>query len=72
MKKYLFLLFCVAHFFSYAQTTTMIAVVLEDGKEQEYLEYEKNWHKTAKEMVKDDLIVQFLDSYFSFFLLTIS
>ena len=58
MKKYLFLLFCVAHFFSYAQTTTMIAVVLEDGKEQEYLEYEKNWHKTAKEMVKDDLIVQ--------------
>jgi hypothetical protein len=58
MKKYLFLLFCVVHLFSYAQTTTMIAVVLEDGKEQEYLEYEKNWHKTAKEMVKDDLIVQ--------------
>ena len=58
MKKYLFLLFFVVHILSYAQTTTMIAVVLEDGKEQEYLNYEKNWHKVANEMVKDNLIVQ--------------
>jgi hypothetical protein len=58
MRKHLFLLLFAVHILSYAQTTTMIAVVLEDGKEQEYLNYEKNWHKVANEMVKDNLIVQ--------------
>ena len=41
-----------------AQSTTMIAVVIEEGKEEDYLKYEKNWHKAAQQMVDDDLIVQ--------------
>jgi len=58
MKKLLLITFLFSVLTSSAQTTTMIAVVLENGKEQEYLNYEKNWNKAAQQMVKDDLIVQ--------------
>ena len=58
MKKLLLTTFLFSVLTSSAQTTTMIAVVIENGKEQEYLNYEKNWNKAAQQMVKDDLIVQ--------------
>ena len=58
MKKLLFIALLFSFVYSSAQSTTMIAVVIEDGKEQEYLKYEKNWNKAAQQMVDDDLIVQ--------------
>lgn len=58
MKKLLLITFLFSVLTTSAQTTTMIAVVLENGKEQEYLNYEKNWNKAAQQMVKDDLITQ--------------
>ena len=58
MKKLLLITFLFSVLTTSAQTTTMIAVVLENGKEQEYLNYEKNWNKAAQQMVQDDLITQ--------------
>ena len=58
MKNLIFVVILFTSIFIHAQTTVMIAVVLEDGKENEYLQYEKNWNKVADQMVKDNLIAQ--------------
>ena len=47
MKNLIFVVIFFASIFIYAQTTVMIAVVLEDSKENRYLQYEKNWNKVA-------------------------
>ena len=49
------LLFCAL---SYSQTTAMIALVLKEGKETEYLAKEKNWNKAAQAMVDANMIAQ--------------
>ena len=41
MKNLIFVVILFTSIFIHAQTTVMIAVVLEDGKENEYLQYEK-------------------------------
>ena len=44
--------------FSFAQSTVMIAILLEDNKENEYLEKEKNWNIAAQAMVDNGMIAQ--------------
>ena len=58
MKKLIIFSLLLTFYVSQSQTHTMIAMVLEDGKEQDYLAYEKNWNKVAQQMVEDDLITQ--------------
>ena len=43
---------------SYSQSTAMIAILLKDGKESEYLEKEKNMNIAAQAMVDAGLIAQ--------------
>ena len=57
MKKLLLFLSFVSSI-SFSQTTAMIALVLEDGKEGEYLTKEKNWNIAAQAMVDAGMIAQ--------------
>ena len=57
MKKLFLLIFLVSSF-SFSQTTAMIALVLEEGKESEYLAKEKNWNIAAQAMVDAGMIAQ--------------
>jgi len=57
MKKLLLFLLLVSSI-SFSQTTAMIALVLEDGKEGEYLTKEKNWNIAAQAMVDAGMIAQ--------------
>mgnify|MGYP001158572732 FL=1 len=50
--------FFLAFSISYSQSTAMIAILLEDGKESEYLEKEKNMNIAAQAMVDNGLIAQ--------------
>ena len=43
---------------AYSQSTAMIAILLEDGKESEYLAIEKNWNIAAQAMVDAGMIAQ--------------
>ena len=43
MKKLLFALTFIIGLNSYGQSTVMLAMALEDGKEDAYLKMEKNW-----------------------------
>ena len=45
MKKIVFVIAFFLATFSYAQSTTMLAMLLEDGKEESYLKLEENWQK---------------------------
>ena len=44
--------------FSYAQSTTMLAMLLEDGKEESYLKLEENWQKVNEALVAEGYITQ--------------
>ena len=59
MKKLIFttILF-LAISIAYSQSTAMIAILLEDGKESEYLAIEKNWNIAAQAMVDAGMIAQ--------------
>lgn len=43
---------------SYGQSTIMLAMVLEEGKEDAYLKMEKNWKKLNEAAVSDGIITQ--------------
>jgi hypothetical protein len=59
MRKLLFTLtFVFAISITYSQSTAMIAILLEDGKESEYLAIEKNWNIAAQAMVDAGMIAQ--------------
>ena len=59
MKKLLFTVTLMfASFIAFSQSTTMIALVLEEGKESEYLAKEKNWNIAAQAMVDAGMIAQ--------------
>ena len=59
MKKLLFTLtFVFAISIAYSQSTAMIAILLEDGKESEYLAIEKNSNIAAQAMVDAGMIAQ--------------
>lgn len=58
MKKIIIGSFLLFSAFSFSQTTAMIALVLEEGKESEYLAKEKNWNKAAQAMVDAGMIAQ--------------
>ena len=57
MKKILFSLFLISNL-ALAQSTAMIAIVLEEGKESQYLAKEKNWNIAAQAIVDAGLIAQ--------------
>ena len=58
MKKFIISSFLLISYLSFGQSTAMIAVVLEDGKESEYLATEKNWNIAAQAMVDAGMIAQ--------------
>ena len=58
MKKFIISSFILISHISFGQSTAMIAVVLEDGKESEYLATEKNWNIAAQAMVDAGMIAQ--------------
>ena len=58
MKKIVLLSFLFICSMTYAQSTAMIAILLEDGKEAEYLAQEKNWNIAAQAMVDAGMIEQ--------------
>ena len=59
MKKLIIITtFFLAFSISYSQSTAMIVILLEDGKESEYLEKEKNMNIAAQAMVDAGLIAQ--------------
>jgi len=59
MKKLIFTtIFILAISIAHSQSTTMIAMLLEDGKESVYLEKEKNMNIAAQAMVDAGLIEQ--------------
>ena len=58
MKKIVFVIAFFLATFSYAQSTTMLAKLLEDGKEESYLKLEENWQKVNEALVADGYITQ--------------
>ena len=58
MKKFIISSFILISHISFGQSTAMIAVVLEDGKESDYLTTEKNWNIAAQAMVDAGMIAQ--------------
>ncbi len=56
MKKILIAFLFTA--ISYGQSTIMLAMVLEEGKEDAYLKMEKNWKKLNEAAVSDGIITQ--------------
>ena len=54
MKKTVFIISFFLATFSYAQSTTMLAMLLEDGKEGSYLKLEENWQKVNEALVSKD------------------
>ena len=58
MKKIVLLSFLFICSMTYAQSTAMIAILLEDGKEAQYLAQEKNWNIAAQAMVDAGMIEQ--------------
>jgi hypothetical protein len=43
---------------TYSQSTAMIAIVLEEGKESQYLDQEKNWNIASQALVDAGIIAQ--------------
>ena len=58
MKKILFVFAFFLSFLSYSQSTVMLAMVLEEGKEESYLKMEKNWKKVNETAVAEGIITQ--------------
>ena len=58
MKKTIFTITFFLATFSYAQSTTMLAMLLEDGKEESYLKLEENWKKVNEALVAEGYITQ--------------
>ena len=58
MKKITVSTLILFSYFTFAQSTAMIALVLNDGKESDYLEKEKNWNVAAQAMVDAGMIAQ--------------
>ena len=58
MKKTVFTITFFLATFSYAQSTTMLAMLLEDGKEESYLKLEENWKKVNEALVAEGYITQ--------------
>ena len=58
MKKRVLFLSILFSNMIFAQSTAMIAILLEDGKEEQYLEQEKNWNIAAQAMVEAGMIEQ--------------
>ena len=58
MKKTVFIIAFFLATFSYAQSTTMLAMLLEDGKEESYLKLEENWQKVNEALVAEGYITQ--------------
>ena len=58
MKKLLFVFTFFLAFYSYGQSTVMLAMVLEEGKEDSYLKMEKNWQKVNETAVAEGIITQ--------------
>ena len=58
MKKTIFTITFFLVTFSYAQSTTMLAMLLEDGKEESYLKLEENWKKVNEALVAEGYITQ--------------
>ena len=61
MKKLLFTVTLMfASFIAFSQSTAMIALVLEEGKESEYLAKEKKWNIAAQAMVDASVVLKIL------------
>ena len=58
MKKLLFVFTFFLAFYSYCHSTVMLAMVLEEGKEDAYLKMEANWQKVNEAAVARGLITQ--------------
>ena len=58
MKKLLFAVVLLTSIYSYGQSTTMLAMLLEDGKEESYLKMEENWKKVNEAFVANGSITQ--------------
>ena len=58
MKKLLFALTFIIGLNSYGQSTVMLAMALEDGKEDAYLKMEKNWQTLNEAAVDKGIITQ--------------
>ena len=58
MKKLLFTLTFIIGLNSYGQSTVMLAMALEDGKEDAYLKMEKNWQTLNEAAVDKGIITQ--------------
>ena len=58
MKKILFVFTFIIGFHSYGQSTVMLAMVLEEGKEDAYLKMEANWQKVNEAAVAQGIITQ--------------
>ena len=58
MKNFIAVSLILISYLSYSQSTAMIAVVLEDGKESQYLAKEKNWNIAAQALVDAGIIAQ--------------
>ena len=58
MKKTVFIITFFLTTFSYAQSTTMLAMLLEDGKEESYLKLEEDWQKVNEALVAEGYITQ--------------
>ena len=58
MKKILFVFAFFLSFQSYSQSTVILAMVLEEGKEESYLKMEKNWQKVNETAVAEGIITQ--------------
>jgi len=58
MKKTLFVFAFFLAFYSYSQSTVMLAMVLEEGKEDSYLKMEEDWQKVNEAAVAKGFITQ--------------
>ena len=58
MKKLLFVFTFIIGLHSYGQSTVILAMVLEEGKEDAYLKMEANWQKVNEAAVARGLITQ--------------
>ena len=58
MKNFITISLILISYLSYSQSTAMIAIVLEDGKESQYLAKEKNWNIAAQALVDAGIIAQ--------------
>jgi hypothetical protein len=69
MKKTVFIITFFLATFSYAQSTTMLAMLLEDGKEESYLKLEENWQKVNEALVAEGYITQWSSCKFTYIFL---